>query len=221
MREYTVVKTLNSGVEIAEILALKFLVMLKVEESSNPLIITGRPLKANNDQIICETQGFYEGIPFSQANQGTKVDLYKDWRKNEKLGEGLIMSKYFEKATRLDWKIEQALDETNSLAQPFYMEFSQEEKELLEYGDVPKQMEDKWFSYVESNVIHYLRSWTGIEIFKASLEKTENDLWCIREVQVSNNPESSGVNRSSLFKDLIKARINRMQLVCTRAALEE
>ncbi len=213
MKEYTAIKVTASNYQIAELLELKPHLSFNDENSTRPQTIPGWLVKEDNGLLIYETQGYYEGIPLSQANQGTKIELYKDWRQKNKVGDGLIHAKYFVKAKRNDWKIKVELNESNSLILPFYMEFSQEEKELLEYGNIPQQMEDKWFSYLENNVIHFLRSWTGIEIFKANLESTANDRWAIQTLHLNNDPESLGVSRSNLFKDLVELRIRRMQNV--------
>lgn len=211
MKEYTEIKIITSTYQIAELLELKPHLTFNDERYSRPQTLPGWLLKEEDGLLIYETQGFYEGIPRRCANQGTKIELYEDWRRTNKIGDGLIIAKYFVKANRNDWKIEVELDESNSLVQPFYMEFSQKEKELLEYGNIPRQMEDKWFLYLENDVIHYLRSWTGIEIFKANLENTVNDQWSIQTLHLNNHPDFSGVSRSNLFKDLVEYRINRMQ----------
>ena len=40
----------------------------------------------------------------------------------------------------------------------------------LKIGLVPNEMEDKWFVYCEKGYIHFHRSWTGYEIYRAKLQ---------------------------------------------------
>lgn len=52
----------------------------------------------------------------------------------------------------------------------------------LKIGLVPNEMEDKWFAYFDKGFIHFHRSWTGYEIFKAELHINKNgclinDFW--------------------------------------------
>lgn len=58
----------------------------------------------------------------------------------------------------------------------------------LKLGLIPNEMEDKWFVYFENNSIHFHRSWTGYEIFKANLNLNENGCE-ISEFWVEQNPE--------------------------------
>jgi len=44
-------------------------------------------------------------------------------------------------------------------------EFSEEEMAVLRMGNIPKEMEDKWFLYMEDNVLYAHRSWTGICVY--------------------------------------------------------
>lgn len=213
MKEYTVVEITMSNYKMAELLALKPYLFFHSEGASIPKIINGGLLREENGLLIYETEGFYEGIPRSQANQGTKIELYKEWQHKNKIGDGLIIAKYFDKANRNDWKIETELNESNSQIQPVYMEFSQEDKELLEYGGIPRQMEDKWFSYLEGDVIHFLRSWTGIEIFKARLEKIANNQWAIRTLYTNNSTDFQAFSKPNLFKDLVEIRIRIMRSI--------
>ena len=44
--------------------------------------------------------------------------------------------------------------------------FTPEQMEILRKGNIPKQMEDKWFWYMEGNTLFAHRSWTGFCIYK-------------------------------------------------------
>lgn len=63
-----------------------------------------------------------------------------------------------------------------------------EELNKLRLGLVPNQMEDKWFAYFHNEHIHFHRSWTGYEIFKAKLNLKDNGCE-INEFWVEQYPE--------------------------------
>ena len=48
---------------------------------------------------------------------------------------------------------------------------SQQEFELLEYGRIPKEMEDKWFIYYDSGKLYFHRSWSGFCVYIADVDK--------------------------------------------------
>lgn len=82
----------------------------------------------------------------------------------------------------------------------------------LKLGLVPNEMEDKWFVYFENKTMHFHRSWTGYEIFKAKLNY--NDSGCqINEFCVEQNPEKykelDDARNISLFKNHIDYLSNR------------
>ena len=47
--------------------------------------------------------------------------------------------------------------------------FTQNELEALKHGLIPRDMEDKWFIYYDSDILHFHRSWTGDLIFTVRL----------------------------------------------------
>ena len=91
MKEYTVVEITMSNYKMAELLALKPYLFFHSEGASIPKIINGGLLREENGLLIYETEGFYEGIPRSQANQGTKIELYKNGSTKTKLEMGLSL----------------------------------------------------------------------------------------------------------------------------------
>ena len=69
----------------------------------------------------------------------------------------------------------------------FHLErhFSEEEIRNISRGNIPQEMEDKWFWYVENGILFAHRSWTGYCIFTLTLDE-ETD---IHEVTVNRDPE--------------------------------
>ena len=43
--------------------------------------------------------------------------------------------------------------------------FSEEQMEVLRRGNIPQEMEDKWFWYMEGNTLYAHRSWTGFCVY--------------------------------------------------------
>jgi hypothetical protein len=69
---------------------------------------------------------------------------------------------------------------------PVRLRFTQEQFEKLTSGHNPEAMEDKWFIYVENNVIHCHRSWTGYETYRAELQFS-NGNYVITEILAERN----------------------------------
>lgn len=44
-------------------------------------------------------------------------------------------------------------------------------------GFIPTVMEQKWFVFVENDIIHICRSWTGFEIYKAEFVKKDSGIF--------------------------------------------
>ena len=51
--------------------------------------------------------------------------------------------------------------------------FSNDEMEQLEFGYLPRAMEDKWFIYFSRNRLYFHRSWTGFCVYIAHFKKLE------------------------------------------------
>lgn len=77
------------------------------------------------------------------------------------------------------------LDVYVSVPQNFYLTAKQ--MDIIRYGHIPDAMEDHWYMYCDDTAIHYLRSWTGFQIFEAHYEKC-GDEYRITEVRINNNP---------------------------------
>jgi len=48
-------------------------------------------------------------------------------------------------------------------------EFTPEEFERISRGLIPQEMEDKWFIYLEGDVLNFHRSWSGTCIYRVDL----------------------------------------------------
>ena len=97
-----------------------------------------------------------------------------------------------EKATKDSWRSRRDMP---SRYEDFYLglEITSAEKEILEYGHIPMEMEDHWYMYYEDDVIHYHRSWTGYCMFEAKVEPCE-DHYIVSECRVNRYP---GHNRGT------------------------
>ena len=205
MKEYTEVKITTSNYSNSEILNFKDYLHFKFKVDTLKMLVGGKAIKEENGNILFETQGYYERIPKSLANKGTTVEVFKDWKKEEKVCEGIVESKYFTKTESGNWGIEKELDEENSQVIEFDMEFGEEEKEILELGITPTQMEDKWFIFQEGNKIRFFRSWTGTEFYQGELKKKENGKWHFENFRIHlDNNKVDKDKEISYFKKFIE-----------------
>lgn len=67
-------------------------------------------------------------------------------------------------AAKSSWKNEPMPRECKAI--PYSAEFTREEFERISLGLIPDAMEDKWFIYLEGNVLNFHRSWTGACIYE-------------------------------------------------------
>ena len=86
------------------------------------------------------------------------------------------------KVTRNDWKVEDmpSKNETFTLSR----RFSSKQMKVLEKGHIPKEMEDKWFWYMEDNKLYAHRSWTGSCVYIVEFGQGDQ-----HKVTVNRDPE--------------------------------
>ena len=97
--------------------------------------------------------------------------------------------------TKSDWKTYD-MPEQHGI---FILERSFNEKQMsaLRKGNIPKEMEDKWFWYMEGNTLYAHRSWTGFCIYK--IEFSDNKY---HKVTVNRDPNQ--YDNDDLEDDKIK-----------------
>ena len=81
--------------------------------------------------------------------------------------------------------------------------FSREEYERLARGHIPESQDDRWFIYVEDDVVHIHRSWTGFSIFEIELAPSGDghevkEAWANRDPEQGMDPEFDAVAGSLL-----------------------
>ena len=88
-------------------------------------------------------------------------------------------------ARRDDWKTTPMPEkhETFVLNRPF----SEKEMCALRLGNIPKEMEDKWFWYMEGSTLWAHRSWTGFCIYKIDFKEDQRHI-----VTVNRDPDQYG-----------------------------
>ncbi|MBL1178121.1 hypothetical protein [Pantanalinema sp. GBBB05] len=89
-------------------------------------------------------------------------------------------------ATRQSWSNLQPLPVQRSTLS-LQREFTEPEYERLSKGLIPTQMEDKWFIFMEDNILYLHRSWTGYCIYQLSLTRADST-YAIRNALVNRDP---------------------------------
>lgn len=90
-------------------------------------------------------------------------------------------SKY-KKAEKDDWKALEMPEKHDVFS--FNRQFSDSQMESLRFGNIPQEMEDKWFWYMVGNKLYAHRSWTGLCIFIIEFGSDGHHV-----VTVNRNPE--------------------------------
>ncbi|MGH1437537.1 MAG: hypothetical protein ACRBG0_24075 [Lewinella sp.] len=215
MREYTEIEIVDSLKDIDSILAIRSHVSFLFEDNRlSRRFIGGSPIsKVGLNTIKFLTQGHYEGVSLGEIKPGTKLELFEGGKKEVKISDAIIQKRYFEKPSKKSWSITEEINPSDCILYQLEIRLSNMDKECLELGKTPLQMEDKWFSFVENNVIRFFRSWTGIEVFQAEILQIAHDNWVINELRSTKNPKINFQDKKSLFEDLVKYQIMRIEKI--------
>ncbi len=71
-------------------------------------------------------------------------------------------------ATRRSWRHKKLPEHYAFLN--YHERFTQEEYDRISRGLIPREMEDKWFIFMEGDVLHFHRSWTGYCLYQVAFE---------------------------------------------------
>ena len=88
-------------------------------------------------------------------------------------------------AEKTDWKTKEMPDQQELFV--LHRELTKQQMDLLRRGNIPKEMEDKWFWYMEGDTLYAHRSWTGFCIYRIEFHKDGDHL-----VTVNRDPEQYG-----------------------------
>ena len=112
---------------------------------------------------------------YLQKNPGVEIDIIFTVLDDKvmNIGKQVLHDQAPDLATACadDWEITPMPEkhDTFTLKRPF----TDEQMQILRRGHIPKEMEDKWFWYMEGNTLYAHRSWTGFCIY--SVEFTGKD----------------------------------------------
>ncbi|WP_411029871.1 hypothetical protein [Spongiimicrobium sp. 3-5] len=110
---------------------------------------------------------------------------------------------------RGDWKNLPMPKETSSFL--LNKKISNSEYEQLILGIRPRQMEDKWFAFVENNTLFFHRSPTGFCIYETLIEQTSQG-YLLAKTRVNRNSEQYDANDNAEDKIALSYLIDRFLL---------
>jgi hypothetical protein len=93
-------------------------------------------------------------------------------------------------ANRTSWKLCLPLPKDKEKL-PFQHVYSEKNYRKLSFGLVPEVMEDKWFIFMENDVLSFHRSWTGVCIYEVHFEKLDKD-YSVKEAWVNRDSQQYG-----------------------------
>ncbi len=105
-------------------------------------------------------------------------------------------------ATKNDWKITEMPERNTTFI--LSRKFSAEEIAALQFGNIPKAMEDKWFWFMEGDTLYAHRSWTGICVFRIDFSFADNQ----HKVTVNQDPEQVGITSEEEDRRTLKNLLN-------------
>ena len=89
-------------------------------------------------------------------------------------------------ASRDSWKTQPMPQQVTIL--DYDAEFTHKEFERISTGLIPKEMENKWFIFLEENILNFHRSWTGYCIYRVEFEQHEGK-HLINVAEANRDPE--------------------------------
>ena len=73
---------------------------------------------------------------------------------------------------------------------------------MIRRGVIPEMMEDKWFIFLEEDVLYFHRSWTGFCIYQVRMKK-EGAEYRVVEALVNRNPSEFSTTDDKYIVDLL------------------
>ncbi|MBQ7604711.1 MAG: GNAT family N-acetyltransferase [Clostridia bacterium] len=138
-----------------------------------------------------EIGGFNNRV-YAGTKQESKGDIYfyRDLPEHERGANGVRKEKLMTENTkrparREDWKTKPMPEKHETFV--LTRKLSEKEMNALRFGNVPREMEDKWFWYMEGDTLFAHRSWTGTLIFRVDFREDGNHV-----VTVNRDPEQYG-----------------------------
>lgn len=89
--------------------------------------------------------------------------------------------------------------------------FSEDEYERIAWGFIPQAMEDKWFIFLETDVLRFHRSWTGSCVYQLTLKK-DGTRYTIQHAAVSRDPDQYGASDHNDDQSLLLSLIDDLLL---------
>ncbi len=113
-------------------------------------------------------------------------------------------------AKKTDWKIERMPAETEIL--DFQRTFSSQEFERIRLGLIPREMEDKWFIYLDNDILNIHRSWTGYLMYEITLKYQEDGTYRVIQAVVNRNTAQYNQQNNEYDISLVNYLIDRLLL---------
>lgn len=97
-----------------------------------------------------------------------------------------------EVATRDSWKTIPM--SASRLPVPFELRMTADEFDRVKRGNIPQEMEDKWFIFHEDGWVYFHRSWTGFCIYQVRFEQIDDavvakESWVTRDLGQYRNTD--------------------------------
>lgn len=211
MREETTIRiSQTSNIDTEDFLNAEYIYFDQLDSESKLARYLGKPLSIESDQLSIKTQIHLETALRVEIRTGSQVLLYKDWHKNMVWANGEISSIKLIPTRREDWKITQEIEPSHSDELTVDINLNQQEKEALELGLIPGSMDDKWFIYCQNNTFHFIRSWSGIEIFRGKFIRDANSSgWKIRNILASKEWRGELASKKGTIERMLNFHIQR------------
>src|SRR5215510_462114 len=120
------------------------------------------------------------------------------------------MERSSETATRQSFNGAHPLPEQRTTL-PLERTFTDEEYELIRKGVIPKSMDDRWFIFLEDDVLYLHRSWTGFCVYQVSFKK-DGAQYRVVEALINRDPSQGSATDDGYDVDLLNYLIDEFLL---------
>ena len=93
----------------------------------------------------------------------------------------------------------------------FQHDYSEEDYKKISLGLIPEVMEDKWFIFMESEVLSFHRSWTGVCIYEVSFVQS-GSRYSVGEAWVNRDSQQYKETDSNYDSELLNFLIDNLLL---------
>ncbi|MCB0374684.1 MAG: hypothetical protein KDC61_02080 [Saprospiraceae bacterium] len=111
----------------------------------------------------------YKILPYDYLVPGERIAVFRDPNGLQPVCHVWVLQRYWEPAQSSDWPIKTHIDPDNCILLHSNMEMTEEEYRYLCMGIIPEDMDFRTATYVENDILYFIRSWSSHCMFEGHI----------------------------------------------------